>query len=69
MCTCATCTKPLSFNGYLIMCNIIYNTIVSRKSAHGRCTLPWAQTGGWANIRAINIKIVVLSARSGANSA
>ena len=30
-------------------------TIVSRKRAHGQCTLLWAQTGGWADIRAINI--------------
>ena len=26
-------------------------TIPSRKSAHGRCTLHWAQAGGWADIR------------------
>ena len=27
-----------------------YGTIVSRKRAHGQCTLLSAQTGGWANI-------------------
>ena len=25
--------------------------VPSRKSAHGRYTLHWAQTGGWADIR------------------
>ena len=32
-------------------CNML--TVVSQKRAHGRVTLPWAQTGGWADIRAI----------------
>ena len=27
------------------------STIPSRKIAHGRCTLHWAQTGRWADIR------------------
>ena len=36
--------------------NITSNTtVVSRKRAHGRCTLHKAQTGGWADIRGINI--------------
>ena len=30
-------------------------TVVSRKRANGRCTLHCAQTGGWADIQAINI--------------
>ena len=30
-------------------------TIVSQKRAHGQYTLPWDQTGGWADIQAINI--------------
>ena len=25
------------------------NTVVSQKKAHGQCTLPWAQTVGWAD--------------------
>ena len=35
--------------------------------ANGLYTLPWAQIGGWANIRAINI--VYLNAQGSANSA
>ena len=33
------------------------NTIPSRKRAHGRCTLHWAKTGGWADIRGIRIAL------------
>ena len=32
-----------------------YIHIVLQRRAHGRCTLPWAQTGGWADILSINI--------------
>ena len=41
--------KSLSI--YYIICIYIYvYTVVSRKRAHGRCTLLCAQTGGWADI-------------------
>ena len=30
-------------------------TVGSRKRAHGRCTLHWAQTGGWADIRVASL--------------
>ena len=42
------------------------STVVLQKRAHGQYTLPWAQTGGWADIQAINT--TKLSAQSGANS-
>ena len=34
---------------------INYNTVPSRKRAHGRCTLHW--TGGWADIRSITVTV------------
>ena len=30
---------------------LYFITVDWRKRAHGRCTLHWAQTGGWADIR------------------
>ena len=35
----------------IIIIIIIIITVPSRKSAHGRCILHWAQTGRWADIR------------------
>ena len=35
--------------------NIIIIIVVTRKRAHGRCTLPWGLTGRWADIAVINI--------------
>ena len=43
---------------------IFVYTLVSSKKAHGRCTLPWAQTGGWATFELS----VLLSTQNGANS-
>ena len=59
---CACSTIPTS-----TLCNIHACTVVLRKRTHGRCTLPWAQTGRWANIWAINI-VYYLSTQSSANS-
>ena len=35
-------------------CMVGEYTVGSRKRAHGRCTLRWAQTGGWADIRLVD---------------
>ena len=39
------------------ICRVSLNvaTVVLQKRAHGQCTLPWAQTGEWTDVRTINI--------------
>ena len=48
-----TTAHPSEKNSYTKPCigMHLYNiTVVLRKRAHGQCTLPWAQTEGWADI-------------------
>ena len=55
----STMARHMTFNTTVQYCNgsrvTSCNTVVSRKRAHGRCTLHWAQNGGWADIRGSNI--------------
>ena len=60
----ATITMSYSFDIKISYRMVKSNTEVLRKRAHGRCTLRWAQTGGWANQYC-----VLLSTQSGENSA
>ena len=47
-----TLAVPLYNCTYIYIYIYIYiYTVPSRKSAHGWCTLHWAQTEGWADIR------------------